>query len=118
MADETNTLRSQIKILLNISDTAQDDLIDLIISRTQDRLRVLLSLGTEAEIPDALEYIVEDVSVRRFNRIGSEGLSSHSVEGETMSWPENDFAPYQDDIQAYLDSQEEPTTKKGRVRFI
>lgn len=118
MADETNTLRSQIKILLNISDTAQDDLIDLIISRTQDRLRVLLSLGTETEIPDALEYIVEDVSVRRFNRIGSEGLSSHSVEGETMSWPENDFAPYQDDIQAYLDSQEEPTTKKGRVRFI
>ena len=118
MADETNTLRSQIKILLNISDTAQDDLIDLIISRTQDRLRVLLSLGTDTEIPDALEYIVEDVSVRRFNRIGSEGLSSHSVEGETMSWPENDFAPYQDDIQAYLDAQEEPTTKKGRVRFI
>jgi len=118
MADASNTLRSQIKILLNISDTAQDDLIDLIISRTQDRLRVLLSLGTETEIPDALEYIVEDVSVRRFNRIGSEGLSSHSVEGETMSWPENDFAPYQDDIQAYLDTQEEPTTKKGRVRFI
>lgn len=117
MAEET-TLRSNIKTLLNISDTAQDELIDLIISRTQDRLRVLLCIASDKDIPDQLEYIVEDVSVRRFNRIGSEGLASHSVEGETMSWPENDFAPYQDDIQAYLDAQEDPSTKKGRVRFL
>lgn len=111
-------MRDNIKKLLGVSDDLQNDLIDLIISRTQDRLKILLCLGPEDDIPESLDYIVEDVSVRRFNRIGSEGLASHSIEGETMSWPENDFSPYEGDIQAYLDAQEEPTTKKGRVRFI
>ena len=57
-----------------------------------------------------------DVSVIRFNKIGSEGLSSHTVEGESQSWSSNDFAGYMDDIQAYLDSQKEVT--KGRVKFL
>lgn len=61
-------------------------------------------------------YIILDVSIIRFNRIGSEGLSSHSVEGESLSWSENDFAGYMDDIRAYLDDQKE--SKKGKVRFL
>ena len=63
-----------------------------------------------------MEYIILDVSVIRFNRIGSEGLSSHSVEGESLSWSENDFAGYMDDIQSYLDSQQE--ARKGKVKFL
>lgn len=68
------------------------------------------------EPPEELNYIIEEVSVIRFNRIGSEGLSSHTVDGESQSWSEDDFAGYKDDIQAYLDSQKEAT--KGRVRFL
>ena len=67
-------------------------------------------------MPDALNYIVTDVSIMRFNRIGSEGLSSHTVEGESLSFSNNDFEPYIDDIQSYLDSQKE--NKKGKVRFL
>ena len=52
----------------------------------------------------------------RFNRIGSEGFSSHSVEGESLSFSDDDFAGYREDIQTYLDSQKE--AKKGRVRFL
>lgn len=57
-----------------------------------------------------------DVVIKRFNRIGSEGLASHTVEGESQVFAEDDFAEYEDDIQAYLDSLENAT--KGKVRFL
>lgn len=63
--------------------------------------RLKLKLGGVDYIPSELEYIVTEVSVARFNRIGSEGLASHNVGDETMSWSDDDFAPYESDILAY-----------------
>ena len=98
-------------------DETMEAQLGSIISQTENRLKNLLG-GAEA-VPEALEYITIDVAVRRFNRIGSEGLSSHGVEGETMSWPEDDFAPYDDDIQTWLDAHpDEAESDRGKVRFI
>lgn len=104
-----------LKILLGIpeSDTSQDDKLNLILSGTRSRLKALLG-GQEP--PETLNYIITDVAVIRFNRIGSEGLSSHTVEGESQSFSDDDFAGYREDIQTYLDNQED--AKKGRVRFL
>lgn len=104
----------KLKLYLGITDSGRDDLLNLIISGTQSRLKVLLG-GTD-EVPDALEYIIIDVAAVRYNRIGSEGLSSHTVEGETMSWSENDFEPFMDDINAYLESQQNES--RGVIRFL
>jgi len=94
-------------------DTSQDDKLKLIISATTARLRMLLG-GIEP--PESLDYIIREVSIRRFNRIGSEGMASHTVEGESISFSDSDFGGFEDDIQAYLDTQKEST--KGRVRFL
>ena len=104
-----------LKILLGISesDTSQDAKLNLILSGTTSRLKALLG-GQDP--PEDLNYIITDVAVIRFNRIGSEGLSSHSVEGESLSFSDDDFAGYREDIQAYLDSQKE--AKKGRVSCL
>lgn len=102
-----------VKILLGIESDDRDALLNLIISSAMARLKVLLG-GMEP--PESLEYIVVDVSVRRFNRIGSEGMTSHTVEGESISFSDSDFAGFEDDIQAYLDTQSEST--RGRVRFF
>lgn len=102
-----------IKLLLGLESNDRDDLLKLIISSATARLKVLLG-GIEP--PESLGYIIIDVSVRRFNRIGSEGMTSHTVEGESLSFSENDFAGYEDDIQAYLDTQKE--SARGRVRFL
>ncbi len=108
-------LKTDLKILLGISedDESQDAKLLLILKATKKRLKYLLG-GIEP--PEEMNYIVLDVSVIRFNKIGSEGLSSHTVEGESQSWSSNDFAGYMDDIQAYLDSQQKTT--KGRVKFL
>ena len=67
-------------------------------------------------VPKELEHVIVEVAVIRFNRIGSEGMSSHSVAGESTSYNENDFSAYMDEIQAYLDSVD--GVKRGRVRFL
>ena len=96
-----------LKLLLGLEDTDK---------KTEQQLQRLKFLLGGLEPPEEMEYIILDVSVIRFNRIGSEGLSSHSVEGESLSWSENDFAGYMDDIQSYLDSQRE--ARKGKVKFL
>ena len=54
--------------------------------------------------------------VKRFNRIGSEGLKEHSVEGETLKFDTMDFEEFRNDIDSYLDSKNEK--HEGKVRFI
>ena len=107
-----------ILLLLGLSDPDEDmeDKIQTIIDITEQRLKTLL--GGVTTIPTELEYIVTEVSIVRFNRIGSEGVTAHNVQGESMTWSERDFAPYRDEIQAYLDAQAVPSTKAGRIRFI
>lgn len=105
----------KLKLYLNISDSDRDDLLNQIISDSSDRLKNLLG-GVEA-VPDALEYIVLGVSTARFNQIGSEGTSTHTVDGESMTWSEDLFEPYMDDINAYLEANE-ADSGRGVIRFL
>lgn len=102
-----------LKLMLGIADTDRDALLKLIISNTTTRLKILLG-GIEP--PEELDHIILDVAIIRYNKIGSEGLSSHTVEGESQSFSSGDFDGYMDEIQAYLDSQE--TAIRGKVRFL
>lgn len=102
-----------IKTLLGLEGSERDALLQTIISITTSRLKVLLGVQT---VPEELSYIITEIAVVRYNRIGSEGLSSHSVEGESQSWSDTDFAPYQEEIDAYKAAQQTPA--RGRVRFL
>lgn len=107
----------QVLSLLGISDPTEEvtSLLNTIISITTKRL--LLRLGVSF-VPADLEYIVVEVSIVRFNRIGSERLSSHNVEGESMSWTqEDDFKPYMAEINAWLATQAD-NNSTGKMRFI
>jgi hypothetical protein len=106
----------QVLTLLGISDPTEEvtSLLNTIIGITSQRLQ--LRLGVSA-VPNDLEYIVVEVSIVRFNRIGSERLSSHNVEGESMTWnSEDDFKPYLAEINAW--SLNNRSENVGRLRFI
>lgn len=105
----------QLKLYLGISGSDRDDLLNQILSDTSDRLKNLL--GGVGEVPYALQYIVLGVSTARFNQIGSEGASAHSVDGESMTWSEDLFAPYMDDINTYLEANE-ADLGRGVIRFL
>lgn len=104
-----------LKILLGIesSDTSLDGRLNLLLSYATTRLQALLG-GVEP--PESMEYIIVEAAVIRFNRIGSEGITSHSVEGESLQFTDNDFSGFSDEIQAFLESQE--SGSRGKLRFL
>lgn len=108
-------LLEQLENLLGIteSDPETDKKLMWILESSKARLKLLLG-GIEP--PEELNHIIVEVSIIRFNRIGSEGLTSHTVEGESQTWNEDDFSGFEDEIESFLDAQKE--TRKGRVRFL
>jgi hypothetical protein len=105
----------ELKELLGIAldDTDCDEKLNLILKHTTARLK--LRLGN-IDPPEEMDHIIIDVAIMRFNRIGSEGLSSHSVDSESQTFNDSDFNGFADEIQAWLNSQKEST--RGKVRFL
>lgn len=107
-------LTDDIKQLL--SGTPEERL-DIIVRRTRERLWVILGISQDY-IPQELEYIVMEVALKRFNRIGQEGMQSYSQEGLSMTFAESDFEEYASEIEAWQKSNEEENNKKiGRFRL-
>ncbi|MCT3126531.1 phage head-tail connector protein, partial [Lactococcus lactis] len=106
-------ITDDIKKLLGGSS---DERLEVIEKRTRERL--LLILGSDIkEVPSELEYVVLDVSLKRFNRIGQEGMQSYSQEGLSMTFSESDFDEYADEIESWRKSKETEGDKKiGRFR--
>lgn len=98
---------------IDLLDTDQDELLMQIVSMTTARLKNKLG---NIDPPESMDYIIVEVAIKRFNRIGSEGLASHTVEGESLTFSDSDFAEFEEEIQAWLDTQKE--SKRGKVRFI
>lgn len=104
---------SDMMALLGLKDDLQKELIEIIDKITRQRLAVLLGVD---EVPENLEYIVTEVAVSRFNRVGSEGASSHSVDGESLAFLDDDFKPFEKEIAAY--QSRTGGGQYGAVRFL
>lgn len=112
-AKTLESLKQMLGFAKDDADADRDERLKSIIYNTTSRLKLLLG-GIEP--PKDMQYIVIDVSIKRFNRIGSEGLTSHSVEGESTSYSGNDFDEFKDDINAFLESQKD--SRRGKLRFL
>ena len=87
-------LLNRIKTLLQINDN--DELIYEIVEITKEKI---LNYINEKELPKELEFILIELSIERYNRIGSEGIASESVDGKNVSYEDNfeSFKQYLDD---------------------
>jgi len=105
-----------VKMLVK-GDEAQ---LNVIYQQTEKRLlgKLKRSLTEIIAVPDELDYIVDEITIARFNRIGSEGMSSESVEGRSANYNDNYFADFEADIQGYIDSNTESDSTRGKVRFL
>lgn len=104
-------IKDDVKKLLSGST---DDKLEVIEKRTRERLASLLGVSV---IPDSLEYIVFDVTNKRFNRVGQEGMSSYSQEGLSMAFPDSDFSEYGSEIDSFKRKDDEDLYKPKRGGF-
>jgi hypothetical protein len=90
-------LLNRIKILLGITDN--DELLYEIIKLIEAKILSYLNIE---ELPKELEYILIELSIERYNRIGSEGLNSESSDGVSFTYNNNDMLDrYKEDLDRY-----------------
>ena len=97
-------LLNRIKTLLNIE--GNEELITEIVNITEAKI---LNYINATEMPVELEFVLIELSVQRFNRIGSEGVASESIDGRTTSY-EDDFESYKQYLDDYMSRN---NTSKG-----
>ena len=87
-------LLNRVKTLLQINDN--DELIYEIIELTKSKI---LNYINEVELPLELEFVLVELTIQRYNRIGSEGIASESVDGKSVSYEDvfKSYKPYLDD---------------------
>ena len=97
-------LLNRIKTLLNIE--GNENLIYEIVNITESKI---LNYINATEIPRELEFILIELSIQRFNRIGSEGIASESIDGKSVSY-DDDFTGYKHYLDDYISRN---SIKKG-----
>lgn len=103
-----------IKELLNLAeDSSKDNTLKIIINNVYSRLLVMTGY---TEVPEPLLFIITEVSIARYNHLGSEGIHSELNEGIQFIYDRDIFAEYQDLIDAYV--QNNPPTNKKRFRML
>lgn len=90
-----------------------DDKLEVIERRTNERLVSLLNVE---DVPKEFDYISYEVTLKRFNRIGQEGMQSYSQEGLSMAFPDSDFDEYADVIDEWK-NRNDSESKRGRFRL-
>ena len=73
----------KIKLLLNILDDTQDELLQVLISLCKDEAYTYCNLE---EYNSKLDGAVIQMVIERYNRIGSEGATQQSSSGVSMTY--------------------------------
>lgn len=103
----------RLKLRLDNIGDSKDALLSEIIDTVTERMQIRF-FGGEA-VPKSLEYVIVEVAAVRYNRIASEGMSSQTVEGESITFDDSDdFSPFLSDISAYQRDE----GRKGQIRFL
>ena len=105
----------RIKRLVGIRDTEQDEVIEDIVELVSAHI---LSYIGSTTLPRPLNFIVVELSVRRYQRLGSEGMMSEETEGHRISFYDLDkeMDPYLDILDEYRD--ENGKGRGGEVLFL
>lgn len=101
-----------VKLILQVSN--KDDLLVELLSISLQKVLIYLNV---TQLPMQLEWIVIELTVQRYNRIGSEGMSSESVDGGSTSYIEDELAPYYQLLDVYKQSNVTDSTVNGYKLF-
>lgn len=97
----------RIKLKLGLTaDNSQDDLLVILLSDAIDYMTTYIGTDT---IPKQLEFIAEEVAIKRYRRLGSEGISTETIDVLSTKYNTDDFLEF----RAIMDVYANRTTKKG-----
>lgn len=116
---EKDSILTDVKTLLEIDGEDRDKLIRLLISTAEKQVIGKLQRLKVAPriVPEPIQYIITEIVIARYNRMGSEGLQNESVEGYSATYNQNDLEYHQSAIDDYI-KQTDGDSNVRVVRFI
>ena len=99
-------------MILNVKD--QDELLTEILTLAVEKLTTYLG---ETSVPTQFEWIVIELATQRYNRIGSEGMLSESVDGGSNTYYEDELSPFYKFLDDYKEAKNGNINVKGYKLF-
>lgn len=109
-----DSILNEVKITLGLSSSDKDELLLSLIKRNS---QTVINYIKEQKVPLELEYIVVELVIARYNRIGSEGLNSENSDGVSFSYSNNLLDSYKKDLDRYI-AYKKSQLDKVKVRLI
>lgn len=106
---------AEIKKSLELSSSDKDELLASLIKRCSQPILNYIGLK---KIPNELEYIVIELVLARYNRLGSEGITSESVDGISYVYNSDVIEPYRKDLDLWICNNSSESNKKVKARLI
>lgn len=108
-----NPIIDRIKLMLNIED--REELITEIVKLVA--MPVLLYIKAD-NIPPELEWIVVELAIARYNRIGAEGYTEEKNDNVQNRFEENTLDKYIPFLDKWIEDNTEPLEEAPKVRFF
>ena len=110
-----HTLLDRIKLMLSIADNDRDALLTEIVRLSA--MPVLLYIKQD-NIPPELEWIVVELSVARYNRIGAEGFTEEKSDNIQNKYESNVLDKYLSYLDAWVEANTDVVEESPKVRFF
>ena len=104
------TQLGKLKRRLGISDMEQDDLLTDLLEDAQSYFIAITGANT---VDPRYEFIINDVTAKLYNRKGSEGMESESVDGYSTSYAQDLFLDYMGILERDFGLNDEYRKKGG-----
>lgn len=93
---------SIIKLKLGLTeDSEKDNLLMVLLNDAIDYMKTYIETDI---IPEQLQFIAEEVAIKRYRRIGSEGISTEKIDVLSTSYKSDDFYEYKPLMKLYKNS--------------
>lgn len=90
----------QVFLDLTSPTTSTEKKQEHILNITESRLKQLLNVDI---VPEQLQHIVLEVSIKRYNRLTTEGMSAISQGNLSETFNNNDFDEFKDEIASWIE---------------
>lgn len=105
------TISQTIQTILGVAstDTEEIALVDILIEQSTAKICAYINASL---VPAELNFIIIELTIERYNKIGAEGLASESIEGIQYSYANTfDLEPYTTYLDRYV-------SKSSGFKFI
>lgn len=104
---------SNLKLKLGLTeDSSEDNLLAVLLSDALNYISVYLEGNT---VPRELEYIAEEVAIKRYRRVGAEGITTEKIDVLSTTYTTDDFSDFLGILALYKKDNIQSKSKKLRM---